>query len=157
MKRILCYIAIMAVVVAWPVERLDVGKLRPVQVVSVRKQDDWVVIETNTEDIGIGGTARQALRNLEDTTSGVIYLDTAEYLLLSEDAEEEVETLRNALKPGVGMCFIKEKVDLKEAAVFLAAHGELPKLKAWKMGQELPVLTSFGKRLTFLKKVEKGA
>lgn len=155
MKRILCYIGILAAVLAWPVERLDVGKLCPVQVVSVYKKDNWVVIETDTEDIGFGGTARQALENLEDTTSGVIYLDTAQYLLLSKDAEDVVEDLRDELKPSVQLCYAAMEIDLEEAAVFLSAHGDLPKLKTWKTGQELPVLSTFGKRLTFLKKVEK--
>ena len=155
MKRILCYIGILAAVLVWPVERLDVGKLCPVQVVSVYKKDNWVVIETDTEDIGFGATARQALENLEDTTSGVIYLDTAQYLLLSKDAEDAVEDLRDELKPSVQLCFTTQAVNLQEAAVFLATHGKLPELKAWKTGQELPVLSTFGKRLTFLKKVEK--
>ena len=155
MKRILCYIGILAAVLAWPVERLDVGKLRPVQTVAVYKKDNWVVIETDTEDIGYGATAHQALANLEDTTSGVIYLDTAEYLLLSKDAEDAVEDLRSELKPSVQMCYIARQVDLKEAGIFLAAHGDLPKLKMWETGQALPTLTTFGKRLTFLQKVEK--
>lgn len=157
MKRILCYIGILAAVLSWPVERLDVGKLCPVQVVSVSKKDNWIVIETDTEDVGMGATARQALQNLEDTTSGVIYLDTARYLLLSQDAEGAVEELRDALKPSVEMCIGTQQVDLQEAAVFLAAHGELPRLKEWRSGQELPVLGIFGERLTFLKKVEKSA
>ena len=155
MKRILCYIGILAAVLICPVQRQDVGKLCPVQTVAIYKKDHWVVIETDTEDIGYGATARQALANLEDTTSGVIYLDTAKYLLLSKDAEDVVEDLRSELKPSVQMCYAAQQVDLKEASIFLAAHGDLPKLKRWKTGQELPVLTTFGKRLTFLQKVEK--
>lgn len=140
-----------------PLERLDVAKLRPVQVVSVYKQNDWVIIETDTEDIGIGLTARDALKNMEDTTAGVIYLDTAQYLLLSKDAEKAVEELRDALKPDTQICFIEMKIPLAEAGKFLAAHGNLPELKDWEEGQKLPMLTAYKERLTFLKKVENNA
>ena len=157
MKRMLLYVGILAALLAAPVERLDVGKLHPVQVVSVSKQNGWVVIQTDTGDRGIGETGAQALKNMEETTSGVIYLDTAEYLLLSKDAEDALTQLRTALKPKTGVCYAGEGVDLKEAGKFLSSHADLPRLKEWKEGQELPVITTFRKRLTFLKKVENNA
>lgn len=157
MKRKLIYIGILTALLAVPVERLDVGKLHPVQVVSVYKENGWVVIQTDTEDIGIGETARQALKNMKDTTSGVIYLDTAEYLLTSKDAEDVVEELRDALKPKTRICYAESEVDIKEAGKFLTAHDTLPELKDWESGQDLPVITTFRNRLTFLKKVENSA
>ena len=157
MKRILLYAGILSALLAAPTEHLDVGKLRPVQVVSVYKENQWVVIETDTGDYGIGATAKQALNNMKDTTSGVIYLDTAEYLLLRKDAEEEVEELRSILKPSTQLCYVEAEMDIAETGKFLAAHGDLPKLEDWKKGQDLPVLSTFRKRLTFLKKVEKSA
>ena len=157
MKRIIIYIGILAMLFAAPLESADVGKLLPVQVVQLRKENGWVVLETDTENVGMGGTAKQALQNLKDTASGIIYLDTAEYLLLSKDAEDALTQLRTALKPKTGVCYAEEGVDLKEAGKFLSAHAELPRLKEWKEGQELPIITTFRKRLTFLKKVENNA
>ena len=157
MKRIIIYVGILAAMLVAPVERADVGKLRPVQAVAIYKENDWVIIETDTEDLGIGATAQQALQNLQDTTAGIIYLDTAEYLLLSKDAQETAEQLRGELKDTVELCLMEQKVDIKESAKFLAAHGKLPKLKHWQNGQELPSLTRFGDRITFLKKVENSA
>lgn len=157
MKRILLYIGILAALLAAPVERLDVGKLRPVQAVWVYKENEWLVIETDTGDIGIGETVGQALKNMEDTTSGVIYLDTADYLLLSEEAEDTAIELQKVLKPKTQMCYAESEIDIKEVGRFLAAHSRLPELKEWKKGQELPVITTFRKRLTFLKKVENNA
>ena len=157
MKRILLYIVILAAMLIVPVKRLDVGKLRPVQVVSLYKDDGRVVIETDTGDFGIGATATQALRNMEETTVGVIYLDTARYLLLTKNAEDAGEELRSVLKPDTRICYIEPEIDLEEAGGYLAAHGDLPRLCRWKKGEDLPVLTTFRKRLTFLKKVEKRA
>lgn len=157
MKRILLYAAILSALLAAPVKRLDVGKLRPVQVVAVYKENQWVVIETDTGDYGIGATAEQALCNMEDTTAGVIYLDTAQYLLLRKGAENEAEQLRKVLKPDTRLCYAQEEIDIMQTGKFLAAHADLPKLKDWKKEQDLPVLTMFRKRLTFLKKVENNA
>ena len=157
MKRIVLYIGILVLLLAAPVESADIGKLLPVQVISIRKENGWVVLETDTEDIGMGGNAVQALRNLKDTASGIIYLDTAEYLLLTKDTQEDVEQLRSELKPDLRLCMCNKPVDLAETAKFLSVHGKLPKLKTWKTDVELPILSTFGDSLIFLKKVENSA
>lgn len=157
MKRILIYIGILAVVIAAPVRSSNIGKMKPVQVLSVYKEYDWVVVETDTQDKGVGGTVKQALQNLKDTASGIIYLDTSEYLLLTDDTLGAVEDLRQELKKSTQLCMIAKPVDLPEAAKYLSVHGKLPKLRHWNRDQELPVLSTFGDALIFLKKVEKSA
>ena len=157
MRRIILYIGILALVVAAPVKPMDIEKLRPVQIVSVYKESNWTVIETDTEDKGIGGTARQALQNMKDTSNGVIYLDTAEYLLVTKQTEEATRELIAELKPSVRMCMTTGVENLKQAVLYLKAHGGLPKLKAWVKGAELPVLSTFGDSFIFLKKVENNA
>ena len=157
MKRILLYIGILGLLTAAPVERSDIGKLRPVQVVSVYKENNWTVMETDTKDKGYGGTAQQALRNLKETSNGVIYLDTADYLLVTKDTVDAVEELQQELKDNVKLCMIAKPVDLGDVSEYLGVHGGLPKLKAWAKGTELPVLTTFADSLIFLKKVENSA
>ena len=157
MKRIILYIGILALVIAAPVKPMNIGKLRPVRIVSVYKENGWTVIETDTDDKGIGGTALQALQNMKDTSDGVIYLDTADYLLLTKDTEEAVAELYGNLKPSVRLCMKSGVTDLKKAASYLQTHGELPKLKGWKKGAELPLLSTFGDSLILLKKVENRA
>ena len=116
-----------------------------------------LTIETDTGDYGSGATATLALENMEQTTAGVIYLDTAEYLLLSKDAEDAVQELRSALKPETQMCYVQGDVPTEQAGKFLSSHGDLPELKDWENGQELPIITAYEERITFLKKVENSA
>ena len=52
MKRVILYIGILALVVAAPVKPMNVGNLRPVQIIAVRKMNKWVTVETDTEDKG---------------------------------------------------------------------------------------------------------
>ena len=157
MKRIILYIGILALVIAAPVKPMNIGNLRPVQIVSIQKLGSWFVIETDTEDRGIGGSARQALQNMKDRSDGVIYLDTAEYLLVEKGTEETVWEVASELKPTVRLCLAAKVDDLKKAVSFLKTKRELPKLKNWETGAELPVIGMFEDSYIFLKKVENNA
>ena len=157
MKQIIIYISILVTLMAVPVEPQKLGQMIPVQVVSVQKENGWTVIETDTGNKGMGGDARQAAKNLKDTANGKIYLDTAQYLLIGKNAEEAVEMLQDELRKSVRLCATAAIADLGETAKFLEAHGQLPKLKDWKKDMELPVISTFGDSLIFLKKVENNA
>lgn len=157
MKRILLYTALLAATLLVPVERSDVGKLRPIETVSVYKENDWVVLRTDTDDVGIGATAAQALQNMKDSASGIIYLDTAAYLLVDKNAQDAAEELRDALKDKVQLCLATKEIEPADATKYLSAHGGLPRMEGWKMGQELPALMQYGNRLIILKKVENSA
>lgn len=157
MKRILLYTALLAATLLVPVERSDVGKLRPIETVSVYKENDWVVLRTDTDDVGIGATAAQALQNMKDSASGIIYLDTAAYLLVDKNAQDTAEELRDALKDKVQLCLATKEIEPADATKYLSAHGGLPRMEGWKMGQELPALMQYGNRLIILKKVENSA
>jgi hypothetical protein len=156
MKRIIIYVLILIALLFVPVKDNDIGKLQPVEVVQVYRQGQQVTIRTDTGDLGVGNTAQLALQNLKDTTPGYIYLDTAEYLLMNMNAAQDVEQLRSVLKKNLQICVAESELDLQLAAKFLPAHGKLPCLKGWHMGDKLPELSAEGERLKFVKKnVEK--
>lgn len=121
--KILIYILIIALSLLAPVDRLDVAKLQPVEAVAVSVVNNQVVLETDTEDIGIGQTAKAALENLKETTPAVIYLDTANYLLVEKGAEAHGKELMAYLKPSVR---VEEYGggSVKEEAKYLDAHDE---------------------------------
>lgn len=147
MKRIVIYIITLGLLTLAPVKSADIGTLRPVEVVMVYRQEDTVVLATDTADAGQGADALAALENLKATTPGTIYLDTAEYLLLAEGAEDVAEQLKPVLKKSVRVCMADAAVDLKAAAKYLPVHGDLPRLKNWKTGMKLPHLRAAGNRL----------
>ena len=155
MKRILLYVLILAAAVWAPVDGSDVGKLQPVQLVSLYKDEETVVLETDTQDRGIGATVDQAFENLEKTTPAIIYLDTADYLLVSEDALEYVGELDRYLKKSVRICLQETPLDPVSASEYLRAQQGLPRLNRWQPGNDLPVLRQFEKRFILSKKDEK--
>ena len=155
MKRLLLYGLILALVWLVPTERVDVAKLRPVEVIAIYKSGNAVALTTDTEDMGVGMSAAEALENMRDTSPAVIYLDTAEFLLVEDTAVGEVEALRKELKDSVRLCNVSGKVDLKSAAKYLPVHGSLPVLRNWKAGGALPVLRIENDRLKISENSEK--
>ena len=130
MRKILSII-ILALALAVPVKRLDVAKLQPVETVAIYLLDSTIVLETDTGDMGQGGTATEALEDLKESACSVIYLDTAEYLLIGRDAQEAAIALRPYLKESVKVGNYNGG-DIKEETAYWEVHGDLPKFGSWK-------------------------
>ena len=86
MRRWLIYIFLLA---ATPVLGLvlfkgtDIAKLQPVEVVSLSIQEGQLQIQTDTGNMGIGSTCKQAWEDLQNAATGVVFLDTADYLTVA--------------------------------------------------------------------------
>lgn len=124
--RILLYIVILAAMLFAPVDRLDIAKLEPVEAVAVYMEDGQVVLQTDGESIGIGNTAQEALAELKENTLAVIYLDTADYLLVGEGAENAAQDLRQYLRESVQIGKYNGG-NVKEEAKYLDVHGNAAK------------------------------
>lgn len=137
--RILLYIVILTLLFMAPVERLDIAKLQPVQTVAIHVTDGEVILQTDTKDKGQAKTLQAAIDDLEENTPGVIYLDTAEYLLVAEEAVSYMEELENYLHPSVKVSLWDGKGSVEEAAKFLGVRRDLPTLKQWNKRKWKPV------------------
>lgn len=130
--RKLAYMVIVIALFFAPVKRLEAGKLLPVRAVALYYADGAIVLETDTGNKGKGKTANEALDDLKAITPAFVYLETAEYLLVSEEATDAVEQLRGALKPRVKVCVCDAKDRVNDVAEYLDVHGELTELRVWK-------------------------
>ena len=147
MKRILIYIGILTAVLLVPLECTDVGKLRPVQTVSVFCDGDSYTIAADTGDQGSGTTAMEALNDLKQTTPAIIYLDTAQFLLVGKNADAAVEQLRPFFRKSVEVYSFRGEANLELVSKYLSVHGNGPKLKDWDFGEKLPVLACSGAQI----------
>ena len=124
--RILLYIVILAAMLFAPVDRLDIAKLEPVEAVAIYMEDGQVALQTDGESMGIGNTAQEALADLKENALAVIYLDTADYLLLGEGAEGAAQDLRQHLRKTVQTGKYNGG-NVKEEAKYLDVHGNAAK------------------------------
>ena len=126
MKRWPVYLALMLLTVIAPVERVNVGNLKPVEVVVIQKQGNEVIVQTDTKDKGQGTDALSALNDMKKNSNGIIYLDTAKYLMIKEDAIEEAKPLQKKLKGNTKVFVYAGELDLENVAKHLDVHGKLP-------------------------------
>jgi len=150
MKRILFYALILAVVLVLPTEGVDVAKLQPVQTIAVYKDGQTWVIKTDTGDYGSGNSVEEAFENLIKTTPAIIYLDTADHLILKDNATEAIDELRVRLKDSVALYRYIGDPDLKEVSKYLSVHGNKVKLKHWNHSVDLPILDCTTERFFFV-------
>lgn len=129
MRKIL-YIIILVALLWAPVERLDVADLEPVQTVVIYMQQGMVVLETDTENMGRGVDLAAAVEDLEKNTPGVIYMDTAQFLLVAPDAQNQLNALQKYLSATVKVVQWDEKASVKDAARYLRVRKDLPMLKS---------------------------
>lgn len=136
--RMALYLIILALLFLAPVKRLDVAKLEPVQTVAVDVDGGMVILETDTKNKGQGEDVVSAIADLEEKTPGVIYLDTAQYLLVTERAAAYVKELEKFLNPSVRVSLWDGQGSVENADRFLDVRNDLPKLKHWsKMRRNL--------------------
>ena len=125
MKTII-YICILAALFFVPLERVNISNLLPIEALSIDVEDDNIVIETDTGDIGIGKSVLGAIENLKDNTSAIVYLDTVKYLIVSTDATAYVTDLAKQIRRGVEVYTGDVIGSVQDALAYLKAHRELP-------------------------------
>ena len=147
MNRLWIYGLLLIGAMVIPSERCDLGTLHPVETVSLYIEDEVIVIETDTGALGKGGTMEDAFADMKETTAGIIYLDTADYLLVRGEAEKLIPQLRKFLKGSVRICRTRESIKVDEVAAYLQIHVPEVKLSGWRSDMKLPELRYLDNRM----------
>ncbi len=143
MKQWLVLIAGTALVLALsPFRGTDIGKLRPAQWVYLSRREDTVLLETDTGDRGEGADVLSALEDLCRSAPGELFLETADYALVSREALEDLPQLRSVLRSGVEVCLAEGEPD-ETTAAYLQTHSPGLTLRGFFSGEDkLPVLVT---------------
>lgn len=146
---------LMLLAVLWfavlPSRGTELGQLHPVSLLAVQTEGKTIQVLTDTMDEGTGETLDAALQNLEDTTPGHIFLDTAENLILTEQTRYLLPQLKQLLRPGVAVCLAKTQIDPKTAADYLNTHIPKSRLSDTQEHSTLQELT-YSEERYFLEK-----
>ena len=123
-----------------PVKGTDVGKLLPVELVSLRKDGEALLVQTDTGDIGIGDTLDAAMRDLKRGAPGEIFLETADYLVLSANSREVWAGLADYFRPGTLVFLMEEPVDPGKTAQYLRPRQAGIPLNEVEQAARLPMI-----------------
>ena len=140
MKKIIIYIIVLVIALWIPTNRIDISNLEPVQAVWISKKNDDYIIATDTEDVGVGETVREALQIMKDRCEKIIYLDTAQYLLVSDNCKESIGEISEYLKQRVKVSVWNGEGKLKDVAQYMQTHRVGVRLKDYFSSVELPVI-----------------
>ena len=146
MKRIVIYCMILAAVCFVPVQKQDVASLEPVQAVWMSLEDEKVTLLTDTGDVGTGGTVQEALTDMKSKSTGIIYLDTAEFLLVTQQAQQKIPELAELLKGSVRVCLWEGQGEITDAALYIQARKLGIRLDKWQKNADLPVIPDLKKK-----------
>ena len=103
----------------------DAAKLLPAQTLVISRQGDAVTVETDVGACGTGKTLADALRQTARSAAGTLFLDTAEYIVLTRETWDLLPQLvreaqlRPAAKPV--LCG-QDVIAAQEANEILQAH-----------------------------------
>lgn len=139
MKRIVIYCAILALLYLVPVNGQNVADMEPIQAVWLTYAEDQLQLITDTGDIGSGATVAEALADMKDKSLGIVYLETAQYLLVSEKAQNVIMQIKPYLKGKVKVC-LWEGNRVEDAAKYMQAHRIGIQLRKWEANVKLPKL-----------------
>lgn len=114
-----------------PLRRVNIADLLPVQALSVQWSGSSYILETDLGQKGSGETIKAAIQNLKRNSTGVIYLDTIEYLFITDGTENVVREMRKHLKGSTQVYVGNGKENIADVAQYLSVHAKLPKLRNW--------------------------
>ena len=146
MKRWLWYIGIIGVIAALGGKAsagTDVGKLQPVQVVRLSCPKGQVVIETDTGEWGTGESLKAAFEDMKAASVREVFLETADYLILSSDCIDLLPAMMKKLRPSCAVCLTEGQPDMAQVGAFLQHHAPHITLMRYRAGErQLQTLVS---------------
>ena len=118
-------------------------KLLPAELVYIERQKDQICVYTDFGGLGKGRTLSDALDDLRETASGEVFLDTVEYILLTEETRKEIPELRNHFRLSSAVMLATGSLEMEGLVQFLSAHRPEVSLKDYLTGMpRLPRIMS---------------
>ena len=99
----------------------DITALKPVRAVSLSLDGEQLQIETDTGDSGSGATLTDAYGDMKSKADGEIFLDTAEFLILSPVVSITAD-FYEIFRPTCKIVFSNTQPDLETISDYLAIH-----------------------------------
>jgi hypothetical protein len=123
-----------------PLQRIEIANLNPVEAVWMSLKNGDIVLLTDTENEGRGITFEKALLDMKENSPGVVYIDTAKFLFVSDSALTEISKVRPFIKGTIQLCKWEGQGTIKDAVKYADSHNVGVKLCEWSNIGKLPEL-----------------
>ena len=142
MRRWIWFIMVAAALLLLPEgQQTDISHLHPVQLLYIYKEEGKIVLETDVGDKGKGETLPDAVKNLHATSEGELFLETVEYLLVTEETKSMILELGDIVRPATNLVVALTGVNTEKAVQYLEIRRPEVTLLDYRTGvKELPKL-----------------
>lgn len=121
----------------------DVAKLEPVELVVLRAIPQGFAIQTDTGSFGSGTSIADAIQNLEETATGKVFLETADYVLLEGVDADAIPVLLEVFRPSSKVLFLQGDAAPESLAAFLRSRPQMVSILRWKLTEANPPTIRF--------------
>lgn len=144
MKRWLSMVIVISVFALLPSQGVELGMMRPAEALQIRSKENGVIVATDLGDKGVGDTLDEAIDNLVESSTGKVYLDTVQFLILDKASQAMTDEIKTFLRPSVNVCSTEESADLERVCAYLRAHRLNMKLEDIRGNTKLPLMERNG-------------
>lgn len=124
-----------------PQRGTELGKLLPVETLFIEKEAGEYVLSADAGGTARGKSLKAAVENLQRSAPGEIFLDTADYVLLTRETMDCIGELSAFVCPGTQVYVAEQGVCFEKIGDFLRTHGPEAPLYRVKKGEiEIPIL-----------------
>lgn len=121
----------------------DIGKLEPVEAVQIYSEKGQTVVCTDTGQWGKGKNLEEAYRQMKETASREVYLETAVWLLTDTGSLAQLPEMESLFRPNCRVCLYEGKEELKELTAYL--DHQKPDFLLRDIGRKpIPILSEQG-------------
>lgn len=128
----------------------EVGELLPVETLLIEKEAGQYVVSVDTGGSARGQSLEAAVEAMRASAPGEMFLDTADYVLLTRDTLDCVPLLADLVRPAARVYMVDKGPDLEKIGPFLRTHGpDAPLFRLEKGECPVPKLTMEGENWHF--------
>lgn len=142
MRRWILYLAVFALCAGFGSGGKDLAKTKPPAVIQILQENHSILIRTDLGDSGKGETLNAAIADMNRKADGEILMDTAEYLLLSEQCRYLLPQIKMILRPSMRICICEGVQDLESLWLFLRQHNPKSTLLMTERSDTIQTLTN---------------
>lgn len=151
MRKVIWLVAVITTVAITgllPFAGTDIAKLHPVEVLIVSRSEGGLLLQTDSGMYGIGENVEDALQKLRLQSAGNVFLDTANYLLVATECEEEIRSLWDYVRPACQVYHFKGEGRYEDIGKYLESHPSQITVLGYLQGEiGVPTLIMEGERV----------